>query len=340
MLTCVVLHNHALLVVGPHRSGTSALTRVLNLLGADLGTEALQPKFDNPHGYWEHREVFNLHERLLSRLGSAWHEYAPLPDDGRQREDVAEIVEELRAILVREFGDSDLWTVKDPRLCRLLPVWIDLMDGLRVDARFVLVVRHPLEVARSLDARGNDFSWSKCILLYLADTMNALRHTEGRPRAFVSYSHLLEDWRRVADRVAQSLELEWPRSPAEAAAEIDAFLRPSARHHRLTITDLDDEPGFPTWARDLYAALEQACEGRTRVLDESFPDLYEAFTEARGLFLPEVARYRRLLEESQASHRQTEAELAYARERLDVIFSSPLYRYSRPLRRLWQRLFR
>ncbi|MFW6206976.1 MAG: hypothetical protein ACOC5J_03485, partial [Gemmatimonadota bacterium] len=72
-------NSRAVLVLGPHRSGTSAVARVLNLLGTDLGANMLPPKFDNRHGYWEHQTVFELHERLLSKAGSAWHEYRPMP---------------------------------------------------------------------------------------------------------------------------------------------------------------------------------------------------------------------------------------------------------------------
>lgn len=341
MLGRVVLQNQALLIVGPHRSGTSALTRVLNLLGVDLGTETLPPKFDNPHGYWEHRGVFDLHEQLLSRMGSGWHEYRRIPADGRQQEGVAERLEDLRTLVVREFGDSALWAVKDPRLCRLLPVWLDVLEDLRVDARFILVVRHPLEVARSLDARDDPFSWSKCILLVLADTMEALRHTAGRARVFVSYSQLLEDWRRVVDAISQELRLDWPRDPAEGADEINEFLQPSARHHRLALEDLEREPGFPTWGRELYEALEEACRGRTRELDERFPELYRTFTDSWNLFIPEIehlhSHYQQLLRESRDRAHHAEVDLQKSREQLEALLSSRLFRYTRPLRQVWYR---
>ena len=69
----------ALLVLGMHRSGTSAVTRVLNLLGAHLGSELLATKADNKRGFWEHAEVVAVHERLLTALGRAWHDTRELP---------------------------------------------------------------------------------------------------------------------------------------------------------------------------------------------------------------------------------------------------------------------
>ena len=45
----------AVLILGMHRSGTSALTRVLNLLGVELGSELMAAAEDNNEtGFWEH----------------------------------------------------------------------------------------------------------------------------------------------------------------------------------------------------------------------------------------------------------------------------------------------
>ena len=42
-------------VLGMHRSGTSALTKALELFGIDLGTDLLPPQDDNPKGFFEDR---------------------------------------------------------------------------------------------------------------------------------------------------------------------------------------------------------------------------------------------------------------------------------------------
>ena len=62
-------------ILGMHRSGTSLLTRVLNLMGVYLGPDAhlLQPLAENPKGFWEHKEIWKLNEDILWRLGGSWH---------------------------------------------------------------------------------------------------------------------------------------------------------------------------------------------------------------------------------------------------------------------------
>ena len=62
-----------LLIVGMHRSGTSALTRLVNLLGCDLGPELLPARAnDNETGFWEHRTLNLLHEEILCALNKWW----------------------------------------------------------------------------------------------------------------------------------------------------------------------------------------------------------------------------------------------------------------------------
>lgn len=337
----------AVLVIGPHRSGTSATARVINLLGVDLGSEMLPPKFDNRHGYWEHREIFELHERLLSKTGSAWHDYRPMPSGWQDRPEVEEIRRELVALLEREFGSSPLWGVKDPRLGRLLPLWLEVLDELGVEVRFVIVVRNPLEVVESIERRDH-FSRSKSTLLCLAETLAAIRHTEGHRRAFVSYAGLLEDWRSVVADLARDLQLEWPRAPAEAADEIEAHLRPGERHHHRTVDDLCREAGIPEWGVALHQALEDATRGRSDGLAPVVERASACLDSAMDLFVPELeelqareasllARIEALTDRAALERRaeRAEAELMQVQRHLTSILSSRLYRTTRPLRHAW-----
>ena len=67
-----------ILVLGMHRSGTSALTRMLNLLGVDLGGKLLEAQAGvREQGVWEPYAVVEINEDLLSRLGSCWLQIQP-----------------------------------------------------------------------------------------------------------------------------------------------------------------------------------------------------------------------------------------------------------------------
>lgn len=331
--------SQAILVVGPHRSGTSAVARVLNLLGVDLGGEMLPPKFDNRHGYWEHQRIFQLHESLLSEAGSYWHDYLPMPAGWRERTGVEDLRQELRRFLDEEFGEVALWGVKDPRLCHLLPLWLDILEELSVEPLFVVVVRNPLEVVGSLERRDR-FSRSKCILLYVAEILTTLEHTQGRRRAFVSYERLLEDWARVTADAARQLGIEWPCEPAARAEEIDAFLKPGERHHRSDVAELRDDSALPGWCADLYQALDDSSAGRGGDLDGAFGRAHDAYRTALALFQREVEELRREQVRLERRAERVEGELTKVQRQLTTILSSRMYRCTRPFRHAWYRLAR
>ncbi len=87
-----------------HRSGTSALARVINLLGADLGKNLVPADEDNQKGYWEHEEILHIHERLLKELGYVWDDIRPLPDNWWLGEAAANAHADLLEALNRDFG--------------------------------------------------------------------------------------------------------------------------------------------------------------------------------------------------------------------------------------------
>ena len=207
--------SEAILVVGMHRSGTSAATRVLNLLGVELGDSLLDPGPGNRLGHWEHREVVALHEALLQGLGMSWDDTRALPkrwmasaaaDAARQR---------IAALVAQEFSGSKLWAVKDPRLCRFLPLWIEALAGSGIDLRVLFVVRHPAAVADSLQAR-NGLEAAGTHLRWLEHFGEAEFATRDLPRAIVLYDDLLSDWRSAMESLAARFRLRWPGSIAAA----------------------------------------------------------------------------------------------------------------------------
>ena len=247
----------ALCVLGMHRSGTSALTRVLNLAGAELGSALLPPMPGvNDGGFWEHAGVVRLHEQLLNRLNSSWHDVAPLPKDWWRRQGIESIKQRLCSLLREEFSDAPLCAIKDPRLCRLLPMWRDIFAELNWTAGYVIAVRNPREVAASL-AKRDCFPLSKSMLLWLNHVLETAEWTRDCPRVIVTYDELLDDWKGTLQHIAVGLNLTWPRETEAIAAEVEAFLSPQLRHHRT------DDPGADLVSRSRavrhpWRALQEA----------------------------------------------------------------------------------
>jgi hypothetical protein len=130
----------AVIITGMHRSGTSAVSGALAQMDVDFGKNLTSPSRHNPKGYFEHPEIVALHDSLLQALGSCWDDYLALPSGWAANEITREIRSSLIAILKRDFGEAPLFGVKDPRLCRLMPLWFPIFETLPAEPHFVLTI--------------------------------------------------------------------------------------------------------------------------------------------------------------------------------------------------------
>lgn len=245
----------AVLVLGMHRSGTSATAGVLTLLGAQLGKRLMPAGADNPKGFWENLDAVEIDEHLLRGLGRRWDDVRAMPQ-GWQHSDVAIAARDSIVRLIGdEFSKESLWAIKDPRLSRCAPVWLEALQLTGVRPVFLLVVRHPEEVAASLHRRNGE-SPVVSRLLWLRHIIDAEAATRGHPRCLIAYDALLDDWRGCVDTIAEQLGLVWPRPVASAQDDIEMFLDRSIRHHAFG-EFVGDEP-LSMLAAEAYASLRQA----------------------------------------------------------------------------------
>lgn len=179
-------------VVGMHRSGTSALTRSLQVLGIDLGSNHLPSSKDNEKGYFEDSELVRLNTRLMHRLGIDWDTASLLHSDQLLDEKVSDIRAEAVAFLKKKLSGRTLIGFKDPRVSRLLPFWLSILDELACDVSFVLSMRSPSAVVNSL-AKRDGFSYAKSLALWLVYTLDAIVHTQGFTRFVIPYHELLDN---------------------------------------------------------------------------------------------------------------------------------------------------
>ena len=160
-----MVRSKLILVAGMHRSGTSALTRALNLAGLPLPGNLLEPLPANPDGYWEPVDVILLHNRMLESLGSCWDDFRAIPRAWFAGAEAAAFAAELGRWIEGEMGGGGALLVKDPRICRFLPLWAAVCGRLNIDVHAILAVRNPLEVVASLERR-NKFPAIKSALLW------------------------------------------------------------------------------------------------------------------------------------------------------------------------------
>ena len=319
-------HSTALMVLGVHRSGTSSLAGVLHLLGVELGARLLAPRKDvNARGFWEQSDIVALHDRLLDSLGSRWDSMYPLPDNWWQSAEIAPVSQAIRDTLEQEFGNAELWGVKDPRLCRLLPLWLNILEQLNCQPAFVIIYRNPLEVAASL-SRRDQMATSHALNLWLQHMLDAEYYSRTGPRTWVAYHDLLDDWRNTVRRIAGDLALQWPRDIDAIGGEIDRFLEPALRHHRHSEEDLLAMPGLSPWIRELYAALQAYRDTGDAGLGDRFDAVRREFELAVPLFSP-------LLQSEEKRLRDVESGFFQACESIDQ-YQESIEHYQKDTERL------
>lgn len=244
-----------------HRSGTSALTRVLSLSGAELPARLLSPMPGNPLGFWEPEEVAMLNDELLAAIESRWDNVLAVGDNDRAWAVRDGFLDRACTILADDFPAGDVLVIKDPRISILARFWSLALKTIEIRPTFVIMVRNPLDVAASLLER-NRIPIRKALVLWTSYMIAVERDTRAHRRLFVRYDDLLDDWRPVLDRVEAALGQSLPRRTPESARAIEAFLSASHRHHQAEPSTLFERPD--TWAgvQTVYRWMLAAAAGR------------------------------------------------------------------------------
>ena len=218
----------AYLVLGMHRSGTSAMTQVLALAGASLPDNVMPGDDFNAKGYFEPWRIAVFNDERLRAAGGAWDD--PFAHPYVEVSDPADWHDRARRLFRQEFRRTKYPLLKDPRVSVLLPLWRSVLASESVEARCVIPVRHPLAVAGSL-AKRDQFPIVKSVLLWITYMVAAEAGSRDLARVFVDYEALLADWRPELTRMEAALGAPMPRMNATIAKQIDGFLSPELRHN-------------------------------------------------------------------------------------------------------------
>ncbi|NTV13323.1 MAG: glycosyltransferase [Desulfobulbaceae bacterium] len=261
------ISKHLIIVLGMHRSGTSTITRGLQVLGVALGERLIAPKPDNPKGFWEDRDVVALNIEILEALGHSWHSLAPILPEEFAGPIIGELKTRAEELLRHRLSTCACYAFKDPRLPRLLPFWQEVFAQLPARVSYVVAYRNPLSVAKSLAARDG-FDREKGYYLWLEQMLASLRHTLGQPVVVVDYDRLLAEPATQLQRIATTLDLRFDQGSQEFAEYRDLFLEDSLRHSSFSLADLAAEPSLPTPAVALLSkTLTELASDRCRASD-------------------------------------------------------------------------
>jgi hypothetical protein len=201
------------LVIGMHRSGTSALTGALEAAGLFLGPpSAVAPtERDNPEGYFELYPVAKLNDEILAHLGGAWDRPPALPERWFADPGVEGFVHRASDVVASSFRGRQ-FVLKDPRMTLILPLW---RRALLDHCCAIVIVRDPVAVAWSLALR-NGLSNLTSLALWSRYYRSAIEGLAGLPVHVCRYEELVEDPAKVLTAITTSLR-DW----GELCEEVD-----------------------------------------------------------------------------------------------------------------------
>lgn len=218
-----------LYVIGMHRSGTSAVTALIDQLGPGGPAEDdLIPATGwNERGNKESLSLSRFNESLLVQLGGGWSEPPLLPRGWEGDPSLNRRRERASHLLATAFGERQfVW--KDPRNCIVLPFWRALVP--RADGA-VFVYRSPSEVAGSLAARDG-FTQTHGLALWERYVRSAVANLDGVPTLVTRYERVLEETEQWCNELVAFLDEEGFESDVSAVPRAIGSLDPRLRHQR------------------------------------------------------------------------------------------------------------
>ena len=304
------------LILGMHRSGTSALAGVLSKLGCELPASPMPESKSNAKGFFESIKVRDFNEELLASAGSFWDDFTRFHDDWLKSLPGLDFLDRAVSVLEEEFGTSRLFVLKDPRICRLMPFWMEALGRFECRVKPILTIRNPLEVGHSLQTKKN-YPEPLSEMIWLRHALDAEAATRGMLRFHTSFEQLMLGWETVAAKAQDSLHLVWPRSVANIEFDVQRFLSDDLRHSKEAPTKVLNSALLPHWLRETYEIFGRWAESGEVETDHPNLDRIKADFDVASSAFARLVRaernssleYRLRMEELQAANSARESEL-------------------------------
>jgi len=290
------------LVLGMHRSGTSLCSHILSTLGVDMVDE-IGVNRGNDKGHWERWEIVEFHDRILRLFNrdyfGRFHDFA-LPVAWWAEPRVAQIRKEMVAFLERRMGSS-YFGFKDPRTVRLMPVWHQILNELKLAPKRVLCLRNPAQIGRSLNAHDGldreigEYRW-------LVHMIDFFRYTTNFDFCTIEYEEWFNNPSSNIEKLQKFLDLQWQQSEADLGLVLSGIIDPGARHD-----DADHRKADQPLVRTLYTLASRAGQDEARdqiayIVSQfiSFQQLQRPFLQAYEDVAKTAAKYPEIEQQAMA----------------------------------------
>ncbi|MEM7536555.1 MAG: sulfotransferase [Chloroflexota bacterium] len=274
----MISDTNGIIVLGAERSGTSVITDMIHRWGAYAGkpSQLTGPNEHNPQGQWEYEPLWDVLAEVGDfAQGETWWDPAFETRITAKLDDAA-IRTKAQALLADMKKAGRPWVWKDPALCHFLPFWQPLWG----DVAYVIMVRHPYDIARSwqqytmpvdlrdkLDlTRCNLLRWQHIIQMVLCHT----NHVASK--IFIEYETLIRYPVSQALRLAQFLDTHCGCDPADEQRIDDMTSRVMPAFWRNRSKRMFPEVSEATPAQQrLYAFLQRKVDEPSLSFVDEYP---------------------------------------------------------------------
>jgi len=266
-----------------HHGGNSVVAGLLKMLGINFGGNLFEFSKDNPEGFFENKKVLQVNESILENLNASYDDLRPLPEKWWKEPGLTAHRKEIVNIIKKEFNGSDIFAIKDPRLCRLLPLWIEIFSELMLIPHVVIIVRNPLEVAYSLKKK-NGFLIEKSMSLWMTHMLDAEYYSREFPRTFQTFDRLISDPEGSIHQISKRLTIQFPQAYEDVKSDVEKFLEPALKHHQYKTPEKNTS--MPKLIIDYYELLKAASQKTKLITDDlsRIDTIKTEFGEIRSYF--------------------------------------------------------
>jgi lipopolysaccharide biosynthesis protein len=223
-----------IVVLGMHRSGTSAMAGLLEIFGVYLGENLLRENNEKDGlEQFENRTIYDLNEQLLESVGSSWDDISKIKISKFNNKKSKEIINKIKLTLFNDFGSNKLFCIKDPRISLLIPIYVEIFNDLEIEPYFIIMNRNHIEVARSLEER-NGFLFRKSFSLYDKYYDSIHNSILDNKKIELEFDNLITNTKDCYNLIQKKFELEL-KPFSKINSSIKSFLDPKLKYHNLDV---------------------------------------------------------------------------------------------------------
>jgi hypothetical protein len=255
-------------VLGMHRSGTSAIVRALKVFNISLGNNLMPPQEGvNDKGFWEDNDLNALNVEMLHSISTSWYSLAPIEAEDIKSLKNSDYFERAVALIKSKLKKSRAFGLKDPRLSKLLPFWKEVLNAIRAEKYFIIVIRNPLSVAESLAKRDN-FAYIHSYYLWLDHVLASLKYTRNEKAIVIDYDRLIDSPENELKRLANKFNLTI--NDNEMTDYISEFLDYKLRHTSFSINEVINNDDMPCTVKEMFTSLVDVASDKSDLGEAEF----------------------------------------------------------------------